>query len=74
MDQAELEKKLRAMEHRLLEKYLKDKRPLRLLPRLVAQLTEGEREKFFKIANFQRNSIESHVGILERTIANRKKV
>ena len=74
MDLLELQKKLRVMERKLLEKYLKEKRPLQQLPRLIAQLTEGQRQKFFQLASFERNSIQELVGLCERTIKHQHEI
>lgn len=69
MTPVEFEKQLRRMERELLEKYLSTKRPIKLLPRLVAQLTEDQREKFFKlIQSIKSNNIQHAINLCERTI------
>jgi hypothetical protein len=74
MNQNQLEKQLQRMERKLMELYLDKKRPLRLLPTLVAKLTEGEREKFFKLHpnGICDSNLANAIGLCERTIKNRK--
>lgn len=63
------------MEDTLMEEYLSRKHYVRRLPKLVAELTEGERENFFKLFSkgINKDNMITALGLCERTLKKREK-
>lgn len=63
------------MERRLMNEYLQSKRPLQLLPRLIEQLTEGERTFFFKLfpEGIDKNKLPDALALVQRTLSKKEK-